>query len=222
VVVNGSGSSTKDVTSGIPQGSVLGPILFVLFINDLPDVVDSDIYLFADDTKIFHPMMTDTDANIFQNDLNKLHEWTEKWLLRFHPEKCKILLIGDGHFKNSFTLPNSAGDLMIVDEEKDLGIITDKHLSFRKHISTQINKANRILGMIRTSFTDLNPVNFNLLYKSLVRPHLEYGAPIWYPHLKVIADIENVQRRGTKLIPCLRNLPYDKRHWTYHPLYLED
>ena len=213
VVVNGTASTTREVTSGIPQGSVLGPTLFVAYINDLPEVVTSDVYLFADDTKIFHPMMNTNDAHVFQDDLNNLHEWTENWLLRFHPDKCKIMLLGDNHYTDEFTLPNSSGKkLDIVEDEKDLGVKTDNKLNFRSHLTMQVNKSNKVLGTIRRTFADLNTENFKNLFKTMVRPHLEYAAPIWNPFLKKdIALVENVQRRGTKMIPGMAQLPYEKR-----------
>ena len=94
VMVNGENSSWKDVTSGIPQGSILGPLLFVLFINDLPDIVDSDAYLFTDDTKIFKIITKQGDSTVLQGDLDKLNKWSDNWLLRFHPDKCKVMFIG--------------------------------------------------------------------------------------------------------------------------------
>ena len=93
VMVNGAGSEWENVTSGIPQGSVLDPILFVIYINDLPDTVESDSYLFADDTKIFRIIKDEDDKEILQDDLTKLEEWSDKWLLKFHPEKCKHMKI---------------------------------------------------------------------------------------------------------------------------------
>ena len=83
-----------EVPSGIPQGSVLGPLLLVIFINDLPDVVSSDIYLFADDTKISRPIMTEEDEQRLQRDLDKLTDWSETWLPKYHPDKCKHMHIG--------------------------------------------------------------------------------------------------------------------------------
>ena len=88
-MVNGIGSEWENATSGIPQGSVLAPILFVIYINDIPDTVESDSYLFADDTKIFRIIKDEDDKEILQDDLTKLEEWSDKWLLKFHPEKCK-------------------------------------------------------------------------------------------------------------------------------------
>ena len=94
VVVNGSRSSEKIVTSGIPQGSVLGPILFVLYINDLPKCVENDIRLFADDTKIFTRSDLPGATDSLQSDLDKLQQWSQEWLLRFHPEKCHVMKLG--------------------------------------------------------------------------------------------------------------------------------
>ena len=89
VSINGETSKWHDVTSGIPQGSVLGPIMFVIFINDLPDIVDSTVYLFADDTKIFNVIREPTNKDTLQRDLQKLTEWSNTWLLRFHPGKMQ-------------------------------------------------------------------------------------------------------------------------------------
>ena len=90
VAVNGENSNWEEVTSGIPQGSVLGPLLFVLYINELPDHVDSEAYLFADDTKIFRIITGENYQNILQEDLRKMEDWSNNWLLNFHPEKYNI------------------------------------------------------------------------------------------------------------------------------------
>ena len=86
-------SKWHNVTSGIPQGSELGPVLFVLFIDDLPLNVESDVYNFADDTKLYREIANQSDIEIVQNDISNLFKWSEKWLLRFHPDKCKVLSI---------------------------------------------------------------------------------------------------------------------------------
>jgi hypothetical protein len=93
VSINRETSNRKEVTSGIPQGSVLGPILFVIYINDLPEAVESEAYLFADDTKIFRVINSLEDQQILQNELVKLEKWSDTWLLKFHPEKCKHMNI---------------------------------------------------------------------------------------------------------------------------------
>ena len=94
ICVNGSMSKWADVTSGIPHGSVLGPILFVIYINDLPNEIKSDIYMFADDTKVFRTIKTNDDQCILQDDLDGLTAWSTEWLLTFHPDKCKVMHLG--------------------------------------------------------------------------------------------------------------------------------
>ena len=101
VVIHGQEPTWRSVTSGIPQGSVLGPLLFVIFINDLPNCVSSDAYLFTDDTKIFRIITKEKDKEALQQDIEKLDDWSKKWLLKFHPQKCKYMAIGknDAQFK---------------------------------------------------------------------------------------------------------------------------
>ena len=134
VSVNNERSSWSKVTSRIPQGSVLGPLLFVIFINDLPNLVDSDVYLFADDTKIFNIISKQQDIEQLQSDLYKLSDWSDTWLLKFHPDKCKHMHIGkpgpdpDNQYKLKTTTQQKAT------EEKDIGVIIDSDLSFERHI----------------------------------------------------------------------------------------
>jgi hypothetical protein len=134
VVVNGVESEWKPVTSGIPQGSVLGPLMFVIFINDLPDTVNGQVYIFADDTKVFKNIQKAMDGSILQNDLNSMSIWSDTWLLKFHPEKCKHMTIGSKHneWNNSYKLGNTK--LQHINSEKDIGVIIDNQLKFDKHI----------------------------------------------------------------------------------------
>ena len=216
VCVNGMYSDSANVTSGIPQGSVLGPVLFVLFINDLPSNIKSNVFMFADDTKVFRTIECQNDQCILQGDLHELTEWSRKWLLTFHPDKCRVMHLGRplpyNEYQYTMTTTGRVFHLEYTDNEKDIGVIIDSKLEFDKHISFKIKKANSIMAVIRRSFIMLNESNFVPLYKALVRSHLDYASCIWSPHKQKYKDeIENVQRRATKQINRLKDLPYPER-----------
>ena len=140
-------SSWTPVKSGVPQGSVLGPTLFVIFINDLPEVVESMCHLFADDAKVFSSVSSSEDNTRIQGDVDKLTEWARKWQLPFNVDKCKSLHIGKNNRKYIYAM--NGRELEQVNEEKDLGILIDNELKFHKHTAAVIKKANSILGMIK-------------------------------------------------------------------------
>ena len=169
VVVNGQRSEWSEVTSGIPQGSVLGPLLFVMFINDLPKTVQCGIKLFADDTKVYVRSDIPGNPDCPQNDIT-LQDWSDKWLLNFHPDKCKVMHIGNHPPATNYTMRQSDNTTLdIRDEmtERDLGVAIDNHLNFKLHISQMVSQANRLLGMIRRSFEYLDQETFLYLYKGV-------------------------------------------------------
>ena len=210
VVVNGKLSSWADILSGIPQGSVLGPILFVIFINDLPDVVSSTAKIFADDTKLFRAIRITEDHDVLQQDLDNLVEWSNKWQLEFNETKCKSLHLGSSNQRLNYQMNSQL--LEDTRNEKDLGVYIDDELKFHDHVSKAVAKASRLLGLIRATFTCLDKVTMPRLFTTMVRPHLEYGNVIWHPRFRRDStEIEKVQRRATKLIQEIRHLPYDKR-----------
>ena len=214
VIVNGSQSSWKDVTSGIPPGSVLGPVLFLVFINDLPDVIKVLIKLFADDAKIYAVVSNQIIETRVQNSLNCAANWANIWRMLFNIIKCHHLHIGthDRGIKYTMSSNNREIELEKVDSEKDLGVIIDKNLTFRDHINSKVNIANRNLGIIFRTFTFIDEEIFLNLYKSIVRPHVEYATPIWSPlYKKDKIIIENIQRRATKLVDSCKNLSYPER-----------
>jgi hypothetical protein len=178
VQVNGATSEWMSVTSGIPQGSVLGPVLFIIYINDLPDCVESYAFLFADDTKLFKVIRDENDSGVLQKDLESAITWSNTWLLRFHPDKCIAMTIGKPKgtpAEYKLDMNGKEYKLKPVEEEKDIGVVIDTQLNFETHISQKVNKANSIFGLIRRSYTNLDKVAFIPLYKSLVRSLLEYA-----------------------------------------------
>ena len=132
---------------------MLGPLLFVIYINDLPDLIKSDVFLFADDTKIFKEVNSINDSTIIQKDIEALEHWSKVWLLRFHPDKCHVLTIGKfANIKHAHEYILEGNELEHVFVEKDLGVLIDCDLMFEDHISKQVNKANAMLGLIKRSF----------------------------------------------------------------------
>ena len=219
VVIRGLSSEACSVTSGVPQGSVLGPVLFLIFINDLPLEVLSPLSLFADDSKIFTRIVTNKKntkwtgfdgQGALQRDLTKVQKWAEKWKMEFNIGKCKIMHIGKKNPKNVYVMGGT--ELETTRAERDLGVTIDDQLDLGKHIKSIVAKANRMLGLIRISFACLDKTMFLNLYLVLVRPHLEYCVQVWSPYKqKYIKLLERVQRRATKLVPELRDLEYPER-----------
>ena len=203
-------SGWKPVTSGIPQGSVLGPILFTIFINDMPEAVNSYSKLFADDTKIYKAIESMDDVSTIQDDINKLMRWSRDWQLPFNVNKCKVIHFGKNNPNHTYQMDGT--DLIADTSEKDVGVLFDTDFNFRTHIRNMIKKANSRIGMIKRTFSRLDITGFKMLYKSLVRPILEYCSSIWFPLFKSDGDeIEKVQRRATKLVTSIRDLPYPER-----------
>ena len=212
VVVGNDVSDLEYVGSGVPQGSVLGPVLFLLYINDIPDCVDSQCRLFADDTKIYS---TDNNWQYLQNDLFALFRWSLEWQLPFNISKCKTLHIGRTNQAHNYHMNDEECSVLSVTEsEKDLGVVFDGNLNFDIHINGCINRAIKMIGMIFRSFEYMNVPVFITLYTSLVRPILEYGNCIWSPMFKrQSVALENVQRRATRLLSMLKyhNMSYEER-----------
>ena len=158
--------------SGIPQGSVLGPMLFVIIINDLPFAIKNFCKLFADDTKLYRTIRTEDDTTSLKDDINRLVNWSTMWQLPFIEQKCKCMHIDND--KTSLSYQMNDHILENVKEIKDLGVITDHKLKFHNHSSAAVKKANFVLGLIKRSFVALVKSILPKFYMSMVRPHLEY------------------------------------------------
>ena len=207
VVVDGEVSNWKSVLSGVPQGSVLGPILFLIYINDLDD---SNVLKFADDTKLFRKVNTDGDKQHLQNDLDRLVKWSEKWQMLFNFGKCKCLHTGHRNLNVNYRMGDTV--LGTTVKEKDLGVTISADMKVSEQCGIAASKGNQILGLIRRNITYKGKNLIIPLYKAIVRPHLEYCIQAWRPYRKKDIDtLERIQRRATKMIPELRDLSYEER-----------
>ena len=154
------------------------------------------------------------DCESLQKDLTNLENWAREWLMRFYPQKCEVIRIGSNQPDFTYKMGNdsTAVNLSIVNPVKDLGVYIDNQLDFSNHFREMVKKANKILATIRRTFHHLDAENMISLYKSLVRPHLEYAVEAWCPRSKKnIRLLESIQRRATKLIPSLSHLSYQER-----------
>lgn len=209
-VIEGSASSWIPVTSGIPQGSVIGPTLFAIFINDLPNTCTAPCKIYADDTKVYTKVSTPDDSESLQHDIDSLHEWSDSWQLPFNATKCKVMHIGHNNNEASYHMGNT--QLETTKAEKDLGVLVDDKLSFRAHAAACVNKANRTLGLIKNSFYSRDKVTFKRLYEALVRPALEYANVVWGPRFKTDrAKFEKIQQRSINMIVGLNGTTYTEK-----------
>ena len=133
--------------SGVPQGNVIGPLLFLLFINDIPNEIKCNIQLFADDANIFKTVKNEDDHQDLANDLDNLENWARLWQMRFNVGKCKVLHLGRRNPRYEYNMGDRT--LETATEENDLGVIIDDKLKFDKHTEAQVNKANKVLGLLR-------------------------------------------------------------------------
>jgi len=210
VVINGKASEWIEVESGVPQGSILGPLLFIIFINGIDEGILSDILKFADDTKIFGKAGTSESVNKLRADLQVLWKWTVKWQMNFNIDKCKVMHIGANNLEEDYVMEGKK--LEKISEEKDLGVIISSNFKVSKQCIKAAKKGNQILGLIKRTITCRSNEIIIRLYKSLVRPHLEYCIQAWRPHLvKDIEILERVQRKATRMIEECANKTYEER-----------
>ena len=185
VRLNGSCSSSLPVTSGVPQGSILGPLLFVIFINDLPHSVQSaTALLFADDTKCIKHINSTSDSNLLQNDLNTLADWCSRWKLSFNSSKCKLLRVfPPNRTLSSHTYIINNHDIDNTPQHRDLGILLSNDILWEHNYADIISKAYKTFNFIRRSTTNSHSSHTKLsLYITLIRPKLLYCSQVWRPH----------------------------------------
>ena len=201
VVVDGQRSSVGRVTSGVPQGSVLGPTLFLAYINDLSKNVKSTVRLFADDTTLYRAIRSRADATILQDDLVQLEQWERDWQMSFNVTKCHVLTVTKKRqpIEQLYTLHGET--LERVDSAKYLGVELSKDLNWAKHVHSISSKANKTSAFVQRNLRGCPHPIQTTCYKTLVRPLVEYAAPVWDPHQQYLSStLEMVQRRSARRI----------------------
>ena len=202
-------SSPSPVRSGVPQGSVLGPLLFLIYVNDLPDHLNCSSLLYADDLKIWSA----SDPNNLQMDVDTVKRWSEDWDLPINDEKCTHMSFG-GDSGNAFVLHDESKMVTVPKEEmkKDLGIWLSSNLSFSHHHQLAARRGFSVWCMIRRAFQRIDPDDFRTLFGVYVRPLLEYASQVVHTGLRKDTEtLEKVQRSATKSVRGLRDLPYADR-----------
>ena len=205
VIVDGENSPQSRVRSGVPQGTVLGPLMFLIYINDIGVGVQSSVRLFADDSLVYRVVDSEMDAAALQRDLDRLCGWARDWHMTFNPAKCYVLSITNksAPIRSVYTMLGHR--LQQVEHHPYLGVELSRNLDWGPHINNIIPKAQRSLNFIRRNLGGCSSNTKDKAYKSLVRPILEYGAAAWDPYHSVhINRIEGVQRRAARFVEGIR------------------
>ena len=207
VVVGNATSSTLTVNSGVPQGSIIGPLLFVLFINDIGEGLSesTNLALYADDTKIWRNILSQQDHEILQHDINLLYDWSTRNKMNFHPNKCHVLAVTRKRLpsiESRYAYMLNDIKLEYCLSEKDLGVLVTTKLNWTDHCNQLLSKANQKLGLIkRTCHFVENPHKKRILYLTLVRSQFEHCSVVWRPYNKTtINKLENLQKKAVKWI----------------------
>ena len=202
VVVNGVKSDWAPVLSGVPQGTVLGPLLFSLYINDISSDIESEIRLFSDDCVCYREIKGEKDTMKLQRDIDRLGSWARKWGMRFQPVKCNMMQLTRKRIKKihaSYTLEGT--NLENVESIKYLGVTITSDLRWNTHVSNVCTKANRTLGFLRRNLHSCPQEVKEAAYKGLVRPVLDYGSSVWDPPGVVLQEeLESVQKRAARFV----------------------
>ena len=201
VVIEGSKSTPSPVSSGVPQGTVLGPLLFLAYINDMPECVRSEIKLFADDSLLYRRIQNNTDRCQLQEDLDKLQEWEQKWQMAFNAEKCEVIRITNKKrpLCSDYFIHNQK--LALRTEAKYVGVTIGNDLSWSRHADNITKKANSTVGFLKRNIRSAPQAAKETAYKTFVRPIVEYAATTWTPFTDTeTSKIEMVQRRAARFV----------------------
>ena len=202
VHINGERSTWLNVTSGVPQGSVLGPLLFITYINDIVLNLQSKIKLFADDAVVYREIRCPNDKTILQNDINTIISWANTWQMKLNKDKCNIMSINRSKSldpTNDYHMADKR--LGVVSSHKYLGVFIQNDLQWDTHVREICTKASKLLGMLRRNLSSCSPKVKETAYYALVRPGVEYASPCWSPHEKQhINRIESINRSAARFV----------------------
>ncbi|CAG9120858.1 unnamed protein product, partial [Plutella xylostella] len=217
VVLNGYMSAWKNIPSGVPQGSLLGPLLFIIFINDIDICFNhSEFLLFADDMKVFRVVNSPKDSDLLQDDLNRLATYCRLNSLDINVSKCFSISFGRKRNMYQSTYSLSDQSISICNEIKDLGVIMDSKLLFDKHVDAIVKKAYKLLGFVMRSCKNFKLMkSIKIIYCTLVRSNLEYASQVWNPRYGVyISKIESIQKKFIRFLCYKFKIP--RRSYEFH------
>ena len=212
VIINGKSSAWQEVSSGVPQGSILGPLLFLVFINDIDNVINGKgvISKFADDTKVLVPIRNEEDAIEMQNIIHRLETWSNLWLMRFNTSKCSIMHFGKSNSERTYYMNGEA--IKKSDSERDIGVVITRNCKPSEMCAKVSKKANQLLGLLSRGLSFKSKKNFLPLYKTYILPHLEFAQASWAPWM--VGDkelLENIQKRALRQITDLKGKTYKEK-----------
>ena len=221
VVINGATSTWSDVLAGVPQGSVLGPVLFLIFINDIVDNIESDIRLFADDTSLSIIVESpEQAANLLNRDIAKIMNWADRWLVTFNPDKTETLIVSlktDRPFHPPLVMNGSI--LNDLNQHKHLGVTFTSDCSWHVHLEIITSKAKKRLAILRGLKYKLDRKSLQKLYFSYIRPIIEYADVIWDNCTQYEKDsLEKLNIEAMRIITgatvsCKKELLYRECRW---------
>ena len=211
MVVDGESSDWNIVDSGVLQGTVLGPVFFIIFINDLEPKVDNTMaILFADDTKVARVVTNGEQSNRLQETINVFAAWANEWCMEFNVSKCKVMHVGVKNPRLEYSM--NGEQLAAVEEEKDLGVWTQSNMKPSLQLAKAAQAANVALGMLLKSFHYRSKNTLVPLYKTFVRSRMEYAVAVWSPWLERDVDaLEKVQRRLIRALSDVRGETYEEK-----------
>nr|VZI01090.1 unnamed protein product [Spirometra erinaceieuropaei] len=205
-------SAEVAVESGVPQGSVFGPTLFIIYVNDCVSELNCDVSMFADDVKLWSVIRTEFDEERLQADLTRLEKWSQDWLLPFNVTKCNVLRVCRTRSLNRRVYHLNGVPLQEVDAQKDLGMWVTASLKPPLHCSKVAKSAMSVLYLVKRPFSTFDEDCFVKVFRTFVRPQLEFAIQAWKPWTsKDLSILEKVQRRATKLVGGQGSLPYETR-----------